>query len=225
MATRPAPTEPRVPLTRERVLHAAVELADRDGIEALSMRKLGQELGVEAMSLYNHVRNKDDLLSGIVGVVTEEIEAPVPGADWKAIIRNSAISAHDVLVEHRWAASLMMRTSDVVPARLRWSEGLLQTLREAGFSADLTHHAYHALESHISGFTLWQVSLPFETRDELAEMAGEFLRTFPGEQYPYTLEHIHQHLGEPSPDAPKTFEFGLDLILDGIERLRDEERG
>ena len=221
MATEPAPTEPRLPLTRERVLDAGVELADRDGIDALSMRKLGQELGVEAMSLYNHVRNKDDLLSGIVGVVTDEIEAPVPGADWKAIIRNSAISAHDVLVRHRWAASLLMRTSEVVPARLRWSEGLLQTLREAGFSPDLTHHAYHALESHITGFTLWQVSLPFETRDERTT-AGEFLHTLPGQKNPYTLEHNHKHLGAPSPDAPKTFEFGLDLILEGIERLRDE---
>ena len=199
-----------------------MELADRDGIEALSMRKLGQELGVEAMSLYNHVRNKDDILSGIVGVVVAEVEPPVPGGDWKAEMRRAAIDAHEVLVRHRWAASLMMRTSDVAPARLAWGEAVLQTFREAGFSANLTHHAYHALESHITGFTLWRVSLPFETRAQMEDMASEFLQRFPLDDYPYTLEHIHQHLGEPNPNEPSAFEFGLNLILDGLERLRDE---
>jgi AcrR family transcriptional regulator len=203
------------------VLQAAIELADRDGIESLSMRKLGQELGVEAMSLYNHVANKDDILAGMVDLVTAEMTAPQPGGDWKSALRARAISAHEVLVRHRWAAPLVMRVAQVSPARLLWSEGLLKTCREAGFSPYLTHHAYHALESHITGFTLWQVSLPFETNAELQVMATEFLRTSPLDDYPYTLEHIHQHLGERDPDEPSTFEFGLNLILDGLERLRD----
>ncbi len=204
------------------MLHAAITLADKGGIEALSMRKLGQELGVEAMSLYNHVANKQDLLAGIVDVVASEIEVPSDGDDWKAAIRHGAMSAHAVLLRHRWAASLMMRVTSGSPARLRWHEGVLRTLREAGFSADLTHHAYHALESHIMGFTLWQVSLPFETRAELLDMAQGFLREFPADDHPYLLEHMQQHLGESSPAGRTEFEFGLDLILDGLERLRDE---
>jgi AcrR family transcriptional regulator len=212
---------PRTPLSRERVLRAAVGLADAGGIEALSMRKLGQELGVEAMSLYNHVANKEDLHAGMVELVLDEFEVPAGERDWKAAIRTASISAHDALLRHRWAAGLMMRVTSVSSARLRWNEWVLGTFREAGLSADLTHHAYHALESHITGFTLWQVSLPFETHEELVVMAENFLLRFPVDDYPYVVEHVHQHLGDPDPDEPSEFEFGLDLILDGLERLRD----
>ena len=218
---RPA-TATRAPLTRERVVRAAVRLADESGIEALSMRKLGQELGVEAMSLYNHVASKDDLLSGLVELVSGEIEPPADGIEWKAAIRQSAMSAHDALLRHRWAAGVMMRGPTISAPRLEWHERVLRTLREAGFSADLTHHAYHALESHITGYTLWQVSLPFETRAEMLDMAEDFLRDFPSDDYPYMAEHIQQHLAPSSPDGRTEFEFGLDLILDGLERLRDE---
>jgi AcrR family transcriptional regulator len=207
-------------LSRERVLRAAVALADAEGIEALSMRRLAKELGVEAMSLYNHVANKDEILSGIVDIVASEVEVP-GGADWKASIRQSAISAHDAFLRHRWAVPLMMRTTTVIPTRMRWMEALLRTLREADFSANLTHHAYHALDSHITGFTLWQVNFPFDTREELLELADDFLRKIPADEYPYFIEHAHQHLVEPDPDEPNEFEFGLDLILDGLERLRD----
>ena len=222
MATQPDPRpEQRLPLSRERVLHAAIALADRGGIESLSMRKLGQELGVEAMSLYNHVANKDDIEDGIVEIVLEEIDVPSDGADWKAALRQTAISSHDVFVRHRWACSLMMRRPRVSPARMHWMESVLRTLREAGFSADMTHHAYHALDSHITGFTLWQVSMPFETKEELDELAVGFLREIPADEYPYVIEHAHQHLEPASPDGASEFEFGLDLILDGLERLRD----
>jgi AcrR family transcriptional regulator len=221
MATQPVP-QPRLPLTRERVLRAAVELADRDGIDALSMRKLGHELGVEAMSLYNHVANKDDLLAGLVEVVTDEIAPPAEGVHWKQALRESAMSAHDALLRHRWAAALMMRGPTLSRSRLEWHERVLRTLREAGFSADLTHHAYHALESHITGYTLWQVSMPFETRAEMLDMAETVLRDFPADAHPYMFEHIQQHLDPSSPSGRTEFEFGLDLILDGLERLRDE---
>jgi AcrR family transcriptional regulator len=222
MATQPAPQpEPRIPLSRERVLRAAIVLADEGGIESLSMRKLGQELGVEAMSLYHHVANKDDLLDGIVDVVAAEIE-PADAADWKEAIRRTAISSHDVLVRHRWACSLMMRPR-FSTVRMEWMESVLRTLREAGFSADLTHHAYHALDSHITGFTLWQVSMPFETKEELVGMAEGFLRQIPADEYPYVIEHAEQHIAPSSPDGKTEFEFGLDLIIDGLERLRDTD--
>jgi len=187
------------------------------------MRKLGQELGVEAMSLYNHVANKDDLLDGIVEAVTGEIEVPCGEGDWKTEIRRTAISSHEVFLRHRWACSLMMHRPSVSPVRMRWMEAVLRTLREAGFSADMTHHAYHALDSHITGFTLWQVNMPFETKAELVDLAEGFLREIPADEYPYVIEHAEQHLAPSSPDGATEFEFGLDLILDGLERLRDTD--
>jgi AcrR family transcriptional regulator len=210
----------RTPLNRDRVLRAAVRLADREGLESLTMRKLGQELGVQAMSLYNHVAGKDDVQDGIVELVMEEIQV-AEGADWKAALRESAISAHEALVRHPWACSLMMSTTTVSRARLQWMESMLGTLRKAGFSADLTHHAYHALDSHITGFTLWLVNLPFESSEELADVAESFLSEVGAGQYPYLVEHAQQHLVKPEPDEPSEFEFGLDLILDGLERVRD----
>jgi AcrR family transcriptional regulator len=212
--------EPRVPLSRDRVLRAALRLADEGGFASLTMRKLGQELGVQAMSLYNHVANKDDIRDAIVEIVFGEIEVPPGGGDWKAAIRASAISAHDALRRHPWAGSLMM-TTNVGPTRLRWMEALLRTFREAGFSAELTHHAYHALDSHITGFTLWQANMPFETHEELADLAEAFLRELPADEYPYFAEHAQWHLTETSADEPSEFDFGLDLILDGLERMRD----
>jgi AcrR family transcriptional regulator len=213
--------EPRVPLSRDRVLHAAVRLADEGGFTSLTMRKLGQELGVQAMSLYNHVANKDDIRDGIVEIVFGEIEVPSGREEWKAAIRASAISAHDALLRHPWACNLMMTTTKVGATRLRWMESLLRTFREAGFSAELTHHAYHALDSHITGFTLWQANMPFETHEELADLAEAFLRELPSDRYPYFAEHAEWHLTESGPDEPSEFEFGLDLILDGLERMRD----
>jgi len=214
-------TEPRVPLSRERVLRAAVRLADESGFESLSMRKLGQELGVQAMSLYNHVGGKDDIRDGIVDLVLQEIALPPAGADWKIAIRTSAISAHDVFVAHPWACGLINSTKAVSSARLDWMEAILRTLRDAGCSAKLTHHTYHALDSHITGFTLWQVSFPFEEWGDLEELAATFLRTLPVSKYPYLAEHVREHLAEPGPEEKSEFEFGLDLILDGIERIRD----
>jgi AcrR family transcriptional regulator len=220
MATQADPSpEPRTPLSKERVFKTAIALADEGGIEALTMRKLAQKLGVEAMSLYHYVAKKDDILDGIVDLVVKEIDLPPKDADWKAAIRQSAISAHKALSRHPWAAGLMFSTGDS-PARLRYTEAILATFRKGGFSADLTHHAYHALDSHIIGFTLWVVSIPFATED-LPELASSFLREFPADEYPYLAEHIEQHLEEPGDEDEGEFEFGLDLILDGLERLRD----
>jgi AcrR family transcriptional regulator len=211
---------PRTPLSRERVLRAAIGLADEDGIEALSMRRLGHELGVEAMSLYNHVANKDDLLGGIVDLVLGEVELPSGGGDWKAALRESAISAHDVLRRHAWACSLAMSPPRILPARTQLMEGMLRRLREGGFSADLTYHAYHALDSHIWGFTLWELGHSI-TRDDVGDLAANFLRQFPMEEHPYIVEHVEQHIAGFGRDGKGAFEFVLDLILDGLERLRD----
>lgn len=209
--TRPA-------LTRSRVLEAAVELADEGGLESVSMRRLAAALGVEAMSLYHHVGGKDDLLGGMLDVVVGEMETARPDEPWRESLRRSAISAHDVLVRHRWAAALMM-SAGVGAARLRFMEELLATLRRSGFSAELTHHAYHALDSHIVGFTLWQVSLP--PAEALTALAADFLRQLDAETYPYFAEHVQQHLGDAAASGAEEFAFGLDLILDGLERLRD----
>jgi AcrR family transcriptional regulator len=207
----------RTPLSRERVLHAAIDLADRGGIESLTMRKLGHALGVEAMSLYNHVAKKDDIVAGILELVVREIDVPSGETDWKTAIRRTAISAHEALVRHPWACSLMMSPVAANPARLRWMESVLATLREAGFSPELTHHAYHALDSHITGFTLWQVSLSFSAED-LPAIGAAFLRDLPVDDYPYLAEHIEQHLTDDGHEEGSEFEFGLDLILDGLDR-------
>jgi AcrR family transcriptional regulator len=200
------------------VLRTAIALADARGVEALSMRKLAGELGVEAMSLYHHVAGKDEILSGIVDIVLGEIELPASGADWKETIRRSAISAHDVFSRHTWACRLVLTTGPS-PARLRFMDSLLASLREGGFPPGLTYHAYHALDSHVMGFTLWQGNFP--ASEDLAALAADFLRDFPTEDYPDLAEHIEQHVAGSGHEGESDFEFVLDLILDGLERLRD----
>ena len=210
---------PRTPLTKERVLHAAIVLADAGGLEALSMRRLAKELGVEAMSLYNHVANKDEILAGISDAVAGEIDLPSDEADWKIAIRRSAISARDVFLRHRWATSLWMVRQSGGPARLRYADWMLRTLREAGFSKDLIYHAFHILESYVQGFTLQQLNFPYKG-EELAGLAASFLQQLPADEYPDFVEHVMQHL-EPHDGDEGGFEMGLDLILDGLERARD----
>jgi AcrR family transcriptional regulator len=212
-------TKPRSALTKDRVLDAAIRLADEGGIESLSMRKLGQELGVEAMSLYNHVANKDEVLDGIVEAVVREVDLPPEGTDWKEALRRNAISTHEALMRHPWAASLWWRRAEG-PDRMRTAELMLRMLREAGFSDDLTYHGYHVLVGHILGFTLQAQSFPIETKEELQEMAAKFLEDFPSDEYPHLADHIRQHV-EPGVSDERAFEFGLDLILDGLERMRD----
>lgn len=211
----------RQPLSRERVVEAAVALADAQGLGALTMRRLAQDLGVEAMTLYYHVGRKDALLDAIVDVVVREIELPPPELDWRAAIRRTAISAHDVLVRHRWAAHLILSSTGPNAARLRYMDAVLGTFRRGGFSADLTDHAYHALDSHVMGFTLWQVSMDLPDDEELRTLAGAFLDQLPADELPHLVEHVHQHLKPRDPDDEGEFVFGLDLLLDGLQRIRD----
>ncbi len=214
-------TKPRAPLSKERVLKAAVTLADEIGIESLSMRKLGQELGVKAMSLYKHVANKDDILDGIVDIVAGEIDVPSIGGDWKKAMRRRATSAHEVLMRHPWATMLIVSRANVGPAMLRYVDTTIGCLKQAGFSYPMADHAWNAIDSHVYGFTLQKLNFPFEP-DEYAKVAEAYLPMIPADRYPY-LNGLSQQVIGGHHDGLHEFEFGLNLILDGLEGLRDGE--
>jgi AcrR family transcriptional regulator len=209
--------KPRTTLNREQVLRAAMRLTDESGIEALSMRKLGQALGVEAMSLYNHVAGKDDLLDGMADLVWSEVRPPPPRGDWRAAIRKTAVSAHRLLLRHPWVCGLTIASGRVHPARLRYIDAILSRLRGAGLSAGLTYHAYHAIDSHILGFSMWVNGHDAGAvkRDEAA--VAEALRGV-AEELPHLAEHARQHRA----GGYDTDEFTLILgfILDGLESRR-----
>ena len=216
---RPHGRTSRPALTRERVLEAGIRLADLEGIGTVTMRRVAQELGVEAMSLYHHVASKDDLMRGLVDVVIGEFELAQPGVGWKANLRRMAMSAHAGLVRHPWAAPLVLSHTDRSDARLRYMDSMLATLRRAGFSAGLTDQAYHVLDSHIIGFSLWVGGIGIGKRDDLAAMAAAFVARVRGMRLPFLEEHIEQHMQPDDPNATPPFEFGLDLLLDGLERM------
>jgi AcrR family transcriptional regulator len=203
------------------VLRAAVDLADKGGVESLSMRKLAQALGVEAMSLYRHVRNKGDIVDGIVDLVFGEFGLPLRGVYWKTAMRQRAITAREVLARHPWSIGLLESRSQPGPATLRHHDAVLGCLREAGFSIAMAAHAYSAMDSYIYGFALQQASLAFKSSDEVADVADSVLGQFPAGVYPHLTEIIVQHALQPGYDFADEFEFGLDLILDGLERARD----
>jgi AcrR family transcriptional regulator len=207
----------RIPLTRERVLRAAVALADESGSESLSMRKLGEAVGVEAMSLYNHVANKEDLLDGMIDVVFGEIDLPSGGEQWKAAMRQRAISARRVLSRHGWAIGFMESRSSPGPATLRHHDAVIGCLRDAGFSIELAAHAFSVLDSYIYGFALQERSLPFHTPEETAELAQDIFSAIPADEYPHLAELTARHVLQPGYDYGDEFEYGLDLILDGLE--------
>jgi AcrR family transcriptional regulator len=209
--------EPRTRLSRKRVLRAAIDLADEGGIDQLSIRKLAQRLGTRPMSMYYYVPSKDDLLSGILDIVVGEMNPAGGGGEWKAAIRSSAISAYEVLLRHPWACTLMMSPARVRPARLRYMDSLLGRLRDAGFSAELTDHAYHALDSHIIGFTLWQTGYSRAISGYSSDAAASLLDLVAS--YPYLAEHAQQHMRERRPGEEGDFAFGLDLILNSLEQM------
>ena len=208
---------PRLPLSRDRILRAAAALADVGGLESLTMRRLGEELGVEAMSLYKHVANKDDLLDGMTDDVFAEIGLPDGGADWRTAMRERALSVRATLARHPWATALMQSRTTPGRATMRHHDTVIGTLRAAGFSIELTAHAFSALDSYIYGFALQQRSLPFETGEQAAELAEAILAQFPADDYPHLAELTVQHVLQPGYDYGNEFEFGLDLLLDGLE--------
>src|SRR6266480_738666 len=212
-------TTSRAPLSRERILRAALELVDEGGIDSLSMRKLGQKLGFEAMSLYNHMANKDDVIDGILDLVLAEGELPAEDGEWDAAVRESAISVHAALQRHPWASTLVMAPGHIRPARTEYMDTLLGRLRGAGFSADETYHAYHALDGHIFGFSLYETSHSYSD-EHAARFAGSLDEFLPVDKHPYLNEHGRQHLTDGPHREVSAFEFGLDLILDGIRKIR-----
>src|SRR4030088_2119835 len=215
MATKNDPNlRARAPLSRERVLRAALVLADRSGIESLTMRKLGQDLEVEAMSLYNHVANKDDIIDGIVDLVFSEIALPADGADWKPAMRKRAISAHEALLRHPWATSLMQSRTNPGPATLTHHDAVLGSLRRAGFTLVMAAHAVSVIDGYVYGFALQQINIPLQSPEQVAEVGENLLRQLAG-QYPHLAEMIVEHALKPGYDYAQEFEFGLDLILDG----------
>ena len=216
-------TEPRLPWTRGQLLHAAVDLADKAGIESVSMRKLSQELGGAPMSLYNHVSNKEDLIDGMIDAVFAEIELPTGEQGWKTAMRRRAVSVRAVLSRHPWAIALMQSRRTPGPATLRHHDAVLGCLRDAGFSLQLAAHAFAALDSYIYGFALQERSLAFGTPEETSELARAFLLQFPTKEYPRLAELTLEHVLQPGYDYGDEYEFGLDLLLDGIERNLAQE--
>jgi len=203
------------------VLGAAVLLADEDGLESLTMRELGLRLGVEAMSLYNHVANKDDILDGMVDLVVSEIDLPSDTVDWKAAMRGRAISAQSVFSRHPWASGLIDSRESSGPARLRYFDWVVGTLRRAGFTLEMTVRAFSLLDSYIYGFGRQQLNIAAPPDIEPEKMAEAFLRAIPADEYPYLREMVVEHAMKSGYDESADFDFGLSLILDGLQRLLD----
>lgn len=218
LQSRDRKTGAGIPLSRTRILEAALRLADKGGIESLSMRRLAQKLGVKAMSLYNHVANKDDILDGIVDLVVSEIEIPSLRDDWKVAMRRRAASAHQVLLRHPWSTIPLVSRVNGGPAMLRYVDATIGCLRKAGFSLEIADRAWNAMDSHIYGFTLQELNFPFEV-PEYQQAAKEFLPRIPAHEYPY-FSQLAQLIGQGGYNGVHDFDFGLDLTLDGLERYR-----
>lgn len=208
----------RTRLSRDRVLAAALAIADAGGLEALTIRSLAQELGAKPMSVYYHVDNKDEILDALVDVVFSEIALPVPGKAWRPEMARRAHSARDVLARHRWAIGLLESRRSPGPANLRHHDAVLATLRAAGFSAAMTAHAYALLDSYVYGFALQEAALPFQGPDSVASVAEPMMALMAAGEYPHLVEMATSYYLQPGYDFADEFRFGLDLVLDGLER-------
>jgi len=210
----------REPLTLDRVLATALAMADEGGIEALSMRRLAQALGVEAMSLYHYAASKDDILAGITEIVIRQIALPTPAGDWKSAIRACAISAHEVLRRHAWACNLLMSADRILPSRLAMIDAILARLEDARLPGETLDLAYHAIDSHILGFTLWEAGYAMGMRTMPTGDLDTIVQSIGLSPYPHLVAHAAWHLEPSRPGHRSAFEFGLDLILDGVEASR-----
>jgi len=221
-ATR-KPGKPRT-LTRERVLRTAVAIADERGLKELTMRSLARELGVEAMSLYNHVAGKADLLDGMIELVFSEIDPPAAGGDWKAELRKRAASTRAALLRHRWAVGQMEGRTNHGPSNMKVHDAVLGCLRAAGFSIEMTVHAMSVQDAYIYGFALQQTDMPSQTADDFASEAQRQMVVYADAlaDYPNLVEVVGGYVAKAGYDYEAEFEFGLDVILDGLERLRGD---
>jgi AcrR family transcriptional regulator len=225
MATKIDPeAQPRVPLSKERILRTAVELADAGGVDSLSMRKIAEELDVVPMALYRHVANKDEMLDGMVDVVVAEIDAPETGLDWKTAIRRRILSARRMLLRHPWAARVIETRSEATPAVIGYFDEMIGLFLAGGFSIELTHHALHAMGSRLLGFTqeLFDDTPAVDPEAEAA-MYEAMADAYPniGRMIAIVMHDDASRVGDRGCDDQFEFEFALDLMLDGLERLRD----
>ncbi|MGH3459302.1 TetR/AcrR family transcriptional regulator [Aeromicrobium sp.] len=207
-------------LTRERVLRGAVAVADSGGIGSLTIRSLASELGVKPMSVYHHVANKDEILDGIVDIVFSEIELPEIGKEWRVELHRRSSSARAALRRHPWAIGLLETRTSPGPATLRHHDSVIGTLRAAGFSIAMTAHAYALIDSYVYGFALSEASLPINGPETGSDLAEQMVQQFPADDYPHLVEFAVEHVLQPGYDFGAEFEFGLDLVLDGLVRTK-----
>ncbi|WP_445154560.1 TetR/AcrR family transcriptional regulator [Arthrobacter sp. Hor0625] len=206
------------PLSRERIVRSAIRHADRAGLEALTMRQVAKLLGAAPMALYRHVSNRDDLIDAMIDVVFGEISIPRGRIGWKLAMRERALSLYEALARHRWAIGLMESRRRPGPANLRHHDAVIGTLREAGFAIDAVAHAYSVLDGYIYGFALTKMTLPFDTSAEADAMAQDMFDPFPANEYPHLAEFVTGHVLKPGYDYAEEFEYGLDVVLNGLEQ-------
>jgi len=219
MGRRPTEVANRAPLNAERTLQVALAIADDEGLEAVTMRRLARELGVEAASLYHHVNGKNQILDGLVEAVAAEIERPMPSTDWRTAIGERAVNTRAVLRRHPWAVSLMASRTSPGPATLGLLETGIRCFREGGFSVLQAAHAISVVDSYVHGFVLQEVNLPFRDESELAAMTGAIMETFPASEFPYLFEMTVEHVLKPGYDYGDEFDSGLKVVLDGVAAL------
>jgi len=219
MGRRPTEVASKAPLNAERTLQVALVIADEEGLEAVTMRRLARELGVEAASLYHHVNGKNHILDGLVEVVAAEIERPVPSQDWRTAIIERAVSTRAVLRRHPWAVSLMASRTSPGPATLGLLETGIRCFREGGFSVLQAAHAISVVDSYVHGFVLQEVNLPFRDESELSTMTRAIMETFPASEFPYLFEMTVEHVLKPGYDYGKEFESGLKVVVGGVAAL------
>jgi AcrR family transcriptional regulator len=208
----------RARLSREKVLNGAVAVADRGGIAGLTIRSLAAELGVKPMSVYHHVANKDEILDGIVDLVFGEIELPTIGGEWHEEMRRRAASAREAMRRHPWAIGLVETRTSPGPSTLKHHNAVIGTLREAGFSIEMTAHAFALIDAYVYGFALSEATLPINGPETVTEVAEQMMEFFTAEDYPHLLEFSVEHVMKPGYDYGKEFEFGLGVVLDGLAK-------
>lgn len=219
--TKKSTRQPKPPLTRDRVLSAAMEIADKEGLAAATMRRIAQALGVEAMSLYYHVANKDELLDGMVDRVFAEVELPSHDVDWRTAMRHRANSQRAAMIRHPWAISVMESRTSPGPATLRHHDAVLGRCRAAGFSVEMSAHAFSLIDSYIYGFVLQEVTLPFED-DNVEEMVEEIIGQLSPDDYPHLTELTVEHVMQVGYNYGSEFDYGLEIVLAGLEQAAAE---
>jgi AcrR family transcriptional regulator len=212
------PAEKRVPLNRDRVLNGALAVADAAGVDALTMRLLAEHLGVKPMALYHHFATKSEIIDGIVDLVFSEIDLPSIGGEWRSEMKRRACSARQALSRHPWSIALLQSRTHPGPATLRHHNAVIGALRGAGFSVLMTAHAYALLDSYVYGFALSEASLPINGPQTVAEVAESMMLQYLAEDYPHLSEFSTEHILKPGYDFGQEFEFGLELVLDGLAR-------